>query len=91
MAYDENDPRRLDQPVPPELVRSDSTGWIIAVVAVLAIIGLVYAMLPPSGQQTTVPRVTENVPRTEAPAKPVQPTTPPTQPEQKPNPPTTPQ
>ena len=31
MAYDENDPRRLDQPIPPEMVRSDSTSWIIGI------------------------------------------------------------
>ena len=90
MAYDENDPRRMEHPVPPELVRSDTTGWIIAVVALLAIVGLIYAMLPTSTEQT-VPRVTENAPRTEAPAKPVPPATPPTAPSQKPDPPTTPQ
>ena len=90
MAYDENDPRRMEHPVPPELVRSDTTGWIIAVVALLAIVGLIYAMLPPSTERP-VPRVTENAPRTEAPAKPVPQATPPTEQSQTPKPPTTPQ
>ena len=83
MAYDENDPRRLDQPVPPELVRSDTTSWIIGIAAVLAIIGLVYAMLPPSGPQTP-PRVTQNTPRVETPAKPTPPAMTPTAPAEKP-------
>jgi hypothetical protein len=93
MAYDPNDPRRLEHPTPPEVVRSDPTGWIIGVAAVLAIVGLIYAMMP-SSNDTQAPRMTENAPRTEAPAKPT-PTppavTPQAEPSQKPaTPPATP-
>jgi hypothetical protein len=90
MAYDPNDPRRLEHPEPPELVRSDPTGWIIGVAAVLAIVGLIYAMMP-SSSDPQAPRVTENAPRTEPPAKPAPPAAaPPAQPSQKPAPPTAP-
>jgi hypothetical protein len=89
MAYDPNDPRRLEHPKPPGLVRSDPTGWVVGVVAVLAIIGLIYALMP-SSNDPQAPRVTENAPRTEAPAKPTPPAaTPPAQPSQQ-KPPTTP-
>ncbi len=90
MAYDPNDPRRLEHPEPPELVRSDPTGWVIGVAAVLAIIGLIYVMVPSSNDPQR-PRVTENAPRIEAPAKPTPPAvTPQAEPSQKPTPPATP-
>jgi hypothetical protein len=89
MAYNENDPHRFDQPVPAELVRSDATGWIVGAIAVVAVISLIYLLLPSSSEG---PRVTENAPRTEAPAKPFPPTLPPpSPPAEKPNPPPTPQ
>ena len=91
MTYHENDPNRIERPVPTELARNDPTGWIVGALAVLAVIALVYALLP-SGEQT--PRVTENAPRVDRPANPAppaaQPPTP-TPPAQKPAAPTPPQ
>jgi hypothetical protein len=93
MAYHENDPNRVDRPpLRTELVRNDPTGWIVGVVAVLAVVALIYALLPASNGPQQAPRVTEIAPRTEAPARPIPPAIPPAAPpSERPNPPTTPQ
>jgi hypothetical protein len=77
MTYNENDPDRLNTPIRTQVVRNDSTGWIVGVLAVLAVVALIYALLPTSNEQA--PRVTENAPRTERPINPTPPSmTPPT-------------